>query len=389
MTAYSIISVLLMIISIVFWWKIFVKNNKPGWASIVPFYNIIVILEIAELPLWYVAMFFIPIVNVVFLFIIMSNFAKKLGKSSSFGVGLALLPYIFLPILYNYITKGKEKTKKQIINKSIKEEEKVDNRKEKPVLALVLYVLLIVFVLFASIPWESLFSKFTAFSDFNTWLSKLAIGDFKVFSNLIAAPAVTDATTGSSGVISVLGNWTMSDVAILLIIISIIIVIFNRKYIKLDKYIESITSGIKKALPVAITAMLISLVAIIFITSGVNITIVNHITSLTSKLGVIVASTLGSIVGSVITADFYYYLSTLYTVFQGVAGGSDLYGVTSFIVQSVYYLMMFIAPTSVALIVGLYSLDIPYGKWFKYIWKVLLSLLIIVLVAAVIIYVAL
>ncbi len=389
MTAYSIISVLLMIISIVFWWKIFVKNNKPGWASIVPFYNIIVILEIAELPLWYVAMFFIPIVNVVFLFIIMSNFAKKLGKSSSFGVGLALLPYIFLPILYNYITKGKEKTKKQIINKSIKEEEKIDNRKEKPVLALVLYVLLIVFVLFASIPWESLFSKFTAFSDFNTWLSKLAIGDFKVFSNLIAAPAVTDATTGSSGVISVLGNWTMSDVAILLIIISIIIVIFNRKYIKLDKYIESITSGIKKALPVAITAMLISLVAIIFITSGVNITIVNHITSLTSKLGVIVASTLGSIIGSVTTADFYYYLSTLYTVFKGVAGGSDLYGVTSFIVQSVYYLMMFIAPTSVALIVGLYSLDIPYGKWFKYIWKVLLSLLIIVLVAAVIIYVAL
>lgn len=370
MIALGIVLGLIIIVSL---WKIFVKNNKHGWASIIPIYREIVILEIAELPLWYVVMLFIPLANLVFLFIIMINFAKKLGKSSSFGVGLVLLPYIFLPILDN----------------SINEEEKEDNRKEKPVLALVLYVLLIVFVLFASIPWESLFNKFTAFSDFNTWLSKLAIGDFKVFSNLIAAPAVTDATTGSSGVISVLGNWTMSDVAILLIIISIIIVIFNRKYIKLDKYIESITSGIKKALPVAITAMLISLVAIIFITSGVNITIVNHITSLTSKLGVIVASTLGSIVGSVITADFYYYLSTLYTVFQGVAGGSDLYGVTSFIVQSVYYLMMFIAPTSVALIVGLYSLDIPYGKWFKYIWKVLLSLLIIVLVAAVIIYVAL
>ncbi len=382
MAAYNIISsifsIATLVITIIFLWKIFVKNNKHGWAAIIPFYRTIVILEIAELPLWYLALLFIPIVNIVFLFKIMINFAKKLGKSSSFGFGLVLLPYIFLPILYYYITKGKYKT----VNK-----EKLG--KEKPVLALVLYILLIVFVLFASIPWESLFSKFTAFSDFNTWLSKLAIGDFKVFSNLIAAPVVTDATTGSSGVISVLGNWTMSDVAILLLIISIIIVIFNRKYIKLDKYIESITSGIKKALPVAVTAMLISLVAIIFITSGVNVTIVNHITSLTSKLGVIVSSALGSIVGSVTTADFYYYLSTLYMIFQGVAGGSDLYGVTSFIVQSVYYLMMFIAPTSVALIVGLYLLDIPYGKWFKYIWKVLLSLLIIVLVAAVIIYVAL
>ena len=34
-------------------WKIFTKAGKPGWASIVPIYNIIVLLEIVGKPWWY------------------------------------------------------------------------------------------------------------------------------------------------------------------------------------------------------------------------------------------------------------------------------------------------------------------------------------------------
>ena len=48
--------------------------------------------------------------------------------------------------------------------------------------------------------------------------------------------------------------------------------------------------------------------------------------------------------------------------------------------QGIYNLVMIIAPTSVALIIGLYYLDIPYGKWFKAIWKLLLELLVVLLI---------
>ena len=41
--------VLILIISM---WKIFTKAGKPGWAAIVPIYNIIVLLEIVCKPIW-------------------------------------------------------------------------------------------------------------------------------------------------------------------------------------------------------------------------------------------------------------------------------------------------------------------------------------------------
>ena len=56
------------ILIIVSLWKIFKKAGKPGWASIVPIYNMIVLLEITELPLWYIVLFFIPFANIYALF---------------------------------------------------------------------------------------------------------------------------------------------------------------------------------------------------------------------------------------------------------------------------------------------------------------------------------
>ena len=44
-------------------WKIFTKAGKPGWAAIVPIYNIIVLLEIVNKPLWWIVLFFIPLVT--------------------------------------------------------------------------------------------------------------------------------------------------------------------------------------------------------------------------------------------------------------------------------------------------------------------------------------
>jgi len=44
------------VVAIVFYiyctWKFFVKAGKPGWASIIPIYNILVELEIVGRP-WY------------------------------------------------------------------------------------------------------------------------------------------------------------------------------------------------------------------------------------------------------------------------------------------------------------------------------------------------
>jgi hypothetical protein len=44
-------------------WKVFTKAGKPGWAAIVPIYNLIILLEIVKRPIWWIVLFFIPLVN--------------------------------------------------------------------------------------------------------------------------------------------------------------------------------------------------------------------------------------------------------------------------------------------------------------------------------------
>lgn len=88
--------VLLMIAGM---WKVFVKAGKPGWAAIIPIYNIVVLCEIAGKPAWWVVLFFIPFVNFIVAIILSIAVAKKFGKGTGYGLGLALLSPIFYPML--------------------------------------------------------------------------------------------------------------------------------------------------------------------------------------------------------------------------------------------------------------------------------------------------
>lgn len=95
----SIVYLIVLVVVIAALWKVFTKAGKPGWAAIVPFYNIIVLLEIVGRPLWWIVLFLIPFVNIVVAFITSFDLAKSFGKGTGFGLGLVFLGPIFLPIL--------------------------------------------------------------------------------------------------------------------------------------------------------------------------------------------------------------------------------------------------------------------------------------------------
>ncbi len=247
--------------------------------------------------------------------------------------------------------------------------------------ALVLFVL---FIIGAIIPWESLIENCSVFSDFNTWLAGIKIGDYSIFGNIIGLPLSVDQTTGSTtGVISVFGTWSITDIAILLFVLTALFAVING--IKVNDFIATVTEGTKKILPVALTAMLLSIVLVMAVTTGISVTITNGILKLADGFNIATA-TLATIIGSVLTSDFYYLISTVGTVFNVVVSNQEYYGVISLILQSVYNLVMIIAPTSVGLVIGLYYLNIPYNKWFKFIWKLLVALLIIVIITSIIVY---
>ena len=80
-------------------WRVFEKAGKPGWAAIIPIYNLIVLLEIAGKPLWWIILFIIPVVNFIAAILLGIAVAHSFGKSDGFGIGLGLLGFIFYPIL--------------------------------------------------------------------------------------------------------------------------------------------------------------------------------------------------------------------------------------------------------------------------------------------------
>ena len=98
-TMVYLVSIAFLIITIVAMWKIFEKAGEPGWASIVPFYNLYVLFKITWGAGWMFLLLLIPIVNFIFLIITYVKLAKAFGKSGGFAVGLVFLTAIFQIIL--------------------------------------------------------------------------------------------------------------------------------------------------------------------------------------------------------------------------------------------------------------------------------------------------
>lgn len=94
-----IFAIVVAVIMIAAMWKVFTKAGKPGWASIIPIYNIIVLLSIAGKPTWWFILLLIPIVNLVIAILMYVALAEKFGKGGGFAMGLVFLGFIFFPIL--------------------------------------------------------------------------------------------------------------------------------------------------------------------------------------------------------------------------------------------------------------------------------------------------
>ncbi len=98
-TTYMVMMLAIVVVAVVANWKIFTKAGKPGWAAIVPFYNLYVQFQIAGMNGWMFLLLLVPIVNIVVAIMLYVNLAKAFGKSGGFAVGLIFLNFIFMLIL--------------------------------------------------------------------------------------------------------------------------------------------------------------------------------------------------------------------------------------------------------------------------------------------------
>ena len=96
MIVFYLAFIVLMIVS---GWKVYEKAGQPGWAVLVPIYNIIILAKIVGKPAWWVVLIFVPFVNYVIIVWLINLLSLSFGKTTGYTLGLIFLGFIFYPML--------------------------------------------------------------------------------------------------------------------------------------------------------------------------------------------------------------------------------------------------------------------------------------------------
>lgn len=88
---FLLVTLAIAVVFIIGFWKTFAKAGQPGWASIIPIYNVYVLLKIAGRPGWWLLLCLIPVVNFAIAIVVAIDVAKSFGQSALFGVLLLFL----------------------------------------------------------------------------------------------------------------------------------------------------------------------------------------------------------------------------------------------------------------------------------------------------------
>ncbi len=99
MDSFTLLEILAIALVFTAYWRLFEKAGKPGWAAVVPIYNVIVLLDLVKRPRWWAIFFFLPLANIVVSIVVHIELARCFGKTPLFGLGMALFPVIFVSIL--------------------------------------------------------------------------------------------------------------------------------------------------------------------------------------------------------------------------------------------------------------------------------------------------
>ena len=104
--AYLAIVIPVILVFIAAFWRLYSKAAQPGWAVLIPFYNLFIYTQVIKRPKWWMLLYLIGTIpffgtlGLLFLSIIDAlRLAKVFGRSTEFGVGLILVNVVFISIL--------------------------------------------------------------------------------------------------------------------------------------------------------------------------------------------------------------------------------------------------------------------------------------------------
>lgn len=229
-----------------------------------------------------------------------------------------------------------------------------------------MFALLFVLMILAYMPWVNAFGV-NAFTTATNSVSSFTLFGFQIFGKLL-------------GTINAFGNWTVID---LLLPLSIVVLFLALVYkVKFNDILDGAVAGIKKALPLGLIVILIYACLVIVTYHPFQLVIYKTLLGVVDKFGVVgvLISSLLGMLASLFNADATYVYQSVLLYLTSVVTDVNVYPAIGVIFQAMYGFTMLFAPTSIILMIVLSYLDIPYTKWIKTIWKLLLELLAVLLI---------
>lgn len=240
-----------------------------------------------------------------------------------------------------------------------------ENKKKKSAIPLiVIFLLSFIFLSLNMINWEGMFNV-TFFKEIYNNIMSIKIGNYPIVSNIL-------------GSVQTFGAWSLYDMCIFLIIMTIIIGWLYS--LKLEEFIDGLKCGVKEML---VPAFYVTIANIIFITlirlqssSNIYYTMTNGLLGVSDSLKVIMMPVV-SLIGGFFFNDMSILMGVLESPITILITDTTKYPLIGMIIQMIHGIVMFILPTSMLLITGLSYLKISYKEWIKYIWKYVIQILLV------------
>ncbi len=299
-----------------------------------------------------------------------SNGGAELTLTTEILVRVGILALAFVLFSFFNVTSIKktlaEKKHEEIKDDIFYAEEPSKKAKAWPMA--ISFAVLLIFAILGFISWETAFGV-ELFQDFHTNIMEWVIGDFAIYEAILGNGVASQLGMA-------LGNWYLFNYSIILVFVTIFVVIVSKT--KWNDIFTNAWEGIKGLIkPIGLLVLAyMSLILLDFV--SFLPTVMNEIAKISGGAFNPFVMSLQAIVVSIFNSDFAYIGYSFYSYLGSFAGTDG--NIMLLIYTTMYGLVQFVTPISVALLFGLSYMNIPYKKWFQYIWKFLVGMLVCLLV---------
>ena len=235
-------------------------------------------------------------------------------------------------------------------------------------------VMFIIFVL-SFIPCASTLNV-NFFDKITSEFVKIKIFGFPLFGKLL---------TSNTESFNAFGAWTITDLIPVLIVVCLFLALVYK--VKMVDFVDGFIRGVKKAVVPAGIVILVYVGLVIVTFHSYQLSIYASMLDLANghfNIGAQILTAFATMLSGFFNSDPTYAFNALVPYFTSIFTDTSVYPQVMVLMQSMYGLVMLLAPTSLILVIVLCTMKVSFREWLKSTWLLLVVLFVSILLITII-----